>query len=379
MPAHSGITSFYRHLATQMRPATVPLLNPRLVAHGTGGRSSVSGVVATVFGSTGFLGRYVVNRLGRMGSTVFVAWRGDELDYRHLKPMGDLGQINPVEVEARNMHSLQRAVAGSNVVINLIGKWFDTRYYTLEDVHVNVAESIARAAAAENVPHLIHVSALGVHNTSPHALANRWLQSKRRGEEAVRRAFPAATIMRPADVFGPEDRFLTRIADMLQHWPFYPLIKQGAARVQPVWVDDVARAITASVRDPELTAGRTYELAGPSTLTRRQVVEFVIDATKRENHLVSVPTAAARLAAKVFGRRLPFVNPSPRYTPCDVLREAVDVVMQAPAAQTVTRAPEVLGFAHLDVRPYELTTQVGHNTLRQYRRGGDRSALFHVD
>ncbi|KAF6003102.1 39kDa subunit of ndufa9, NADH:ubiquinone oxidoreductase [Cyanidiococcus yangmingshanensis] len=355
------------------------VVSPVLRAQGTGGRSSVSGIIATVFGSTGFLGRYVVNQLGRVGSTVFVAWRGDELDYRHLKVMGDLGQVNPIQIEARDISSLRRAIAGSNVVINLIGKWYDTRYYSLEDVNIGVAETIARLANLEQVEHFIHVSALTAHsNTNSIYPVDRWSRSKIEGERLVRQAFPRATIFRPADIWGMEDRFLNKIAISLSHLGLMPLVNGGRGQLQPVWVDDVARAIVASVRNPELTAGNTYELAGPRVMTRREVVEFVADATKRELRTLSIPLPLAKMLMRLAGTRLPVVNPNPLYTESDAIRETSDIVSSSLA--TDGNWHESIGtFDDLDIRPHDLLGDLGRNTLRQYRKGGDRSSLFFVD
>lgn len=367
--------------ATRVLLAPAPgAVSPSLRAYGPGGRSSVSGVVATLFGATGFLGRYVCNQLGRVGSTVFPTWRGDELDYRHLRLMGDLGQINPVEIELRNAESVRRALAGSNVVINLAGKFYDTRYYSLEDVHVRGAQAIARMAAEEGVGHLIHVSAAAARADT----RDRWARSKALGEQAVRAEFPSATVLRPCDMWGTEDRFLTRVAAAVQRLPFLPLVDGGRHVVQPVWVDDVATAVSMCVRDPELTAGKTYVLGGPERMSMQDVVQFVCESTKRSATTVTVPALLAEMLARAAGKRLPFVNPSPAYNEWDVLREASDdaVVASSDGAANAAVAAEdgaPLQFADLDVVPHALRSELGRDTLRQFRRGGDRSSLFFVD
>ena len=104
-----------------------PVLKPLSSLRSHGGRSSVSGATVTVFGGTGFLGRYVINRLGKMGCRVVVPFRGDEIMVRHLKPMGDLGVVNFFDMSIRSPEQIQTAVAGSNIVINLLGKHFETR------------------------------------------------------------------------------------------------------------------------------------------------------------------------------------------------------------------------------------------------------------
>jgi NADH dehydrogenase (ubiquinone) 1 alpha subcomplex subunit 9 len=144
------------------------------VKRGAGGRSSFSGVVATVFGSTGFVGRYIVNRLGRVGSQIVVPLRGDEHDYRHLRLMGDLGQISPMEFHLKDVESVKKAVQHSNVVINLIGRDYETWNFKFNEVHVDGARVIAEACQEAGVQRLIHFSALNAHTSSP----SRLLQSK---------------------------------------------------------------------------------------------------------------------------------------------------------------------------------------------------------
>jgi len=155
----------------------------------------VSGIVATVFGSTGFLGRYVVNRFGRIGSQVIVPYRSAGGDYQiqHLRVMGDVGQIVPVRWTLRDEESIYNAVKHSNVVVNLVGQKYETRNFDFEEVHVEGARRIARIAREADVERFVHVS------LAPHDPANdsKWVQSKSRGELAVREVFPASTIIRP--------------------------------------------------------------------------------------------------------------------------------------------------------------------------------------
>jgi len=168
-----------------------------------GGRSSVSGVIATVFGCTGFLGRYVVNSLGRVGSQVVIPYRGEEKSYNHLKVMGDLGQIIPLKWDLKDKDSIRNAAKYSNVIINLVGSRYDTRNFTLYDVHVDGAKRIAEVAKELKVDKFIHVSALGASLEA----SSDWLKSKAEGELAVKSVYPDVTIIRPATMFGARDFF----------------------------------------------------------------------------------------------------------------------------------------------------------------------------
>uniref|UniRef100_I3M818 NADH dehydrogenase [ubiquinone] 1 alpha subcomplex subunit 9, mitochondrial n=1 Tax=Ictidomys tridecemlineatus TaxID=43179 RepID=I3M818_ICTTR len=185
-------------------------LHHALIPHGKGGRSSVSGVVATVFGATGFLGRYVVNHLGRMGSQVIIPYRCDPYDVMHLRPMGDLGQIIFLEWNGRDKDSIRRAVEHSNVVINLVGRDWETRNFDFEDVFVKIPQTIAQISKEAGVEKFIHVSHLNANIRS----SSRYLRNKAVGENEVRNAFPEATIIKPSDIFGREDRFLNHFANI---------------------------------------------------------------------------------------------------------------------------------------------------------------------
>ncbi|KAJ1637097.1 hypothetical protein T492DRAFT_834753 [Pavlovales sp. CCMP2436] len=156
------------------------------------GRSSNSGITATVFGATGFLGRYVVNRLARAGARVVVPYRGDDYDVRHLRQMGDLGQVVPFEVSIRSYEQMQEAVAGSNVVINMLGKQVETRRFDFEQTNVFFPRVLGSICAEMDVDRLIHFSALGASASAP----SKWLRTKHEGEVALMEEFPTATILK---------------------------------------------------------------------------------------------------------------------------------------------------------------------------------------
>jgi NADH dehydrogenase (ubiquinone) 1 alpha subcomplex subunit 9 len=224
-----------------------------------GGRSSISGIIATVFGASGFLGRYMVNRLGGVGAQCIIPYRGDGDEVRHLKLMGDLGMINPIPFDIRDEQSIYEATKHSNVVINLIGKEWATKNYSIDEANNVSAERIARIAKEAGVARFIHVSALGAGNTESRSLYN---QAKRDSEEAVLGQFPDATIVRPAKMFGEEDRIVNFTLAIPSLLGFLPLVNDGESSFQPVFVDDVAEAIQALITETE-SFGKVYELAVP--------------------------------------------------------------------------------------------------------------------
>ncbi|XP_033370421.1 NADH dehydrogenase [ubiquinone] 1 alpha subcomplex subunit 9, mitochondrial isoform X2 [Parus major] len=228
-----------------------------VIPHGRSGRSSVSGIVATVFGATGFLGRYVVNRLGRIGSQVIIPYRCDQYDLMYLRPMGDLGQLLFMEWDCRDKDSIRRAVEHSNVVINLIGKEWETKNFKFEDEFVNIPQNIAHISKEAGVEKFIHISHLNANMKSP----SKYLRVKAVGEEVVREEFPDAIILKPSEMFGREDRFLNHYANM-RWFGGVPLIALGKKTVkQPVYVVDVAKAIINAIKNPD-AKGKTYALAG---------------------------------------------------------------------------------------------------------------------
>jgi NADH dehydrogenase len=253
---------------------------------------------ATVFGGTGFIGRYVVRRLARTGAIVRVASRHPSKAL-FLKSAGNVGQIVPIVTNLGEDLSLAAAVGGADVVVNLIG----ILHGDFDRVQGEAPGRIARAAADAHVGRFVQVSAIGADADSPSAYA----RSKAAGEEAVRAAFPDATILRPSIVFGPEDGFFNRFAGMSLLAPALPLIGGGATRFQPVYVGDVASAVMAAIADPA-TRGKTYELGGPRTYSFREMLEMMMAETGRRRALVPIPWGIAERLGKIF-QALPLPAP----------------------------------------------------------------------
>ena len=357
---------------TAGRPDPMSTLVPAasIAARGSGGRSSVSGVTAAVFGSTGFLGRYVVNHLGKIGSQVSAPYRGDELNSRHLRPMGDLGQVVPVPFDLRDEDSISDAMKGMDVVVNLMGKHYETHNFSYDDVHRGGAAKLAQLAKENHVRHFVHVSALGADST---ATRSRWLASKAAGELEVRSVYPEATIVRPATMWGMEDRFLTRMANEISKLPAVPIAGLGNAKTQPVWVNDVASVVVAATRDPELYGGKTFELAGPDVLTIEECYQFVVEHTKREQTFIHLPGRIAEVAAFAMHMRLPVLNPDPPHSHDLVRLELEEKSVLDENKKGVVR------FDDLDAIALSMHSDIAKGCLRSFRKGGDRSSLFYVD
>lgn len=250
----------------------------------------------TVFGGSGFIGRHLVQRLAHAGARVRVAVRDAE-GAKFLKPLGAVGQIAPYGVNVGDRAEVAAAVDDADAVVNLTGVLAESGRQSFRRLHVDGPAAIAEAAAAAGVAKLVHVSAIGA---DPDA-KSRYARSKGLGEAAVRAAFPAATILRPSVVFGPEDDFFNRFAAMARLSPALPLIDGGHTKFQPVYVGDVADAAMAALRD-DAFAGKTYELGGPDVMTFREVLEYVMATTGRRRLLAPAPSWLLRpLAGLIEG------------------------------------------------------------------------------
>jgi NADH dehydrogenase len=248
--------------------------------------------VATVFGGSGFIGRYVVKRLAARGDIVRVAVRDPEAA-GFLKPMGAVGQVVPLYSNLAQEPTVVRAVDGEDLVVNLVGILAEQREGDFNRLQAEGPEHIARLAAASGVRHLVHVSAIGADPDSPSVYA----ASKGRGEAAVLAHFPNATILRPSLVFGPEDKFFNRFGQLAQMLPFMPVIA-GDSRFQPVHVGDVADAVLAAATRVE-AAGATYEVGGPRVWRFRELLAYILQVTGRHRRLVDIPPSLARLQARI--------------------------------------------------------------------------------
>src|SRR5260370_12278069 len=238
--------------------------------------------LVTVFGGSGFLGRSVVRALCKRDYRVRVAVRRPELAGR-LQPLGRVGQIHAVQANLRYPASVEAAMRDSHVAINLVGILTASGAQSFDAVQAKGAETVAQAAAAVGA-RMVHVSAIGADENSLSAYA----RSKAAGEKAVLAAAPSATILRPSVVFGPEDQFTNRFAGLARLSPMLPLIGGGLTKMQPVYVGDVATAVTEAV-DGKATAGATYELGGPEVLTMREILAIILGITDGNRLLLPPP------------------------------------------------------------------------------------------
>lgn len=248
-------------------------------------------ILVTVFGAGGFLGRYVAQSLLKTGIRIRAAERDPRRAW-YLKPLGGLGQVQLVRADVTDKAAVAAAVQGSDAVINLVG----ILKGAFQAVHVNGAGNVAEAAAAAGVPAFVHISAIGA---DPEAESN-YGRTKGEGEQAVRAAFPGATIIRPSIAFGQEDDFINRFARMARLMPILAVIRPGW-KLQPVHAADLGKAIALAALDAGSHAGKTYELGGPNVLTMAELNKWICETTGRKRAIAELPDPIGKAIARLTG------------------------------------------------------------------------------
>lgn len=249
--------------------------------------------LAVLVGGSGFVGRYTAQKFARAGWRVRVAVRRPNLAIA-MRTYGDVGQVEPVQANIRDEASMARAMAGADVVVNLVGVLQESGRQTFDAVQAEGADRVARLAKAAGAARFVHVSAIGADADSE----SDYARTKAAGEAAVRAHFPEATILRPSIIFGVEDQFFNRFAGMARFSPAIPVV--GAeTRFQPVYVDDVAQAIfEAATRDE--AAAQLYELGGPRSYSFVELMRLMLETIHRKRLILPLPFPIARMQAWAF-------------------------------------------------------------------------------
>ena len=245
--------------------------------------------VVTVFGGSGFLGRYVVRQLASKGLFIRVIVRNPN-EALFLKVYGKVGQIQLIGGDIKEDSKIREFIEGSGCVINCVATFFETRSQSFNVLHVNAAKNLAKIAKKEGVNQFIHISSLGASTESTSHL----LRSKGEGEEAVLECFPNANIVRPSLIFGTEDTFFNRFAKLSSISPFIPVVGPET-KFQPVYVDDVAKAISLLVETGQKK--KYLELGGDETYTFRELIKLLLAEINRKRLILKIPFSIARVMA----------------------------------------------------------------------------------
>ena len=239
--------------------------------------------LVTVFGGDGFIGRYVCEILMKSGVRVRVASRDPRNSY-FIQPLGQVGQFGFVQADITRPHEVRAALKSATAAINLVGVFGKK----MQAVHVDGARYVAEAAQELGLRSLVHISAIGADSKS---LSN-YGRTKGEGEEAVRKAFPSATIVRPSLVFGPEDNLTNRFANLAK-LPFLPVIAANR-NFQPVYVRDIAKAISSAALRPQAYSGKTYEIGGPERMSMVELHRAVLALTGLQPEILPMPDLFAK-------------------------------------------------------------------------------------
>jgi NADH dehydrogenase (ubiquinone) 1 alpha subcomplex subunit 9 len=368
-------SSSSRSLSSTTTTPVLPLITERRPNEtGRGGRASDAGVKVCVFGATGFLGRYVCSGLGTNGVQTYIGSRGDEFAYRHLRPLFELGRAKFSFYSSRDRQSMADLISDADVVVNLIGKYYDTK--ALEDTNkfpylnykvstsvaeanVQVPRTIAELCAEMQVDNLIHVSSAAANPDS----SSEWARTKYEGEQAVLDAYPWATIVRPTQMFGHEDMLLNWFADMAARFPVVPLVDGGYALTQPVWVDDVAKTINRIIDDPEKFEGRRVDAFGSQDYSYAELARFVYDITGQEPVLSDIPAQVVKYAANVLQ-----YQGSPMLTP-DMVNLMSEDYLPEMTAEGYAAQKQVFTMKDLGVEATPIE-KLAFKYLHRFREGG---------
>ena len=301
-----------------------------------------SGELVTVFGGSGFIGRYVCEFLLRSGVRVRVATRDPRNSY-FIQPLGQVGQFGFIKADITDTGTVERAVHGANAVVNLCGVFGRA----MQAVHVDGARNLAAAAKKTAAEALVHVSAIGADPNS----ASNYGRTKGEGELAVRKAFPKATIVRPSLVFGPEDNLTNRFAG-LARLPFLPVIA-AKRHFQPVYVRDLAQAIAKAALEPRAHAGKTYEIGGPQVMSMVELHRAILELSGQKPEIVELPSVAGTIMSW-FG-----------WLPGAPLTRDQWMMLQ----RDNVPSGELPGLAAFGIQPTPLAA-VGYEWLGRFHKGG---------
>ena len=250
--------------------------------------------LVTIYGGSGFVGRYAAQRLAHAGWRVRVAVRNPN-DAMFVKPYGTVGQVEPIQCNIRDDASMRAVIAGSDAVVNCVGVLWQSGRNTFEACQADGAARVARLAEEAGVSRLVHLSAIGANADSD----SEYARTKAAGEAAVLDAMPGAIILRPSIIFGTEDEFFNQFAGLARLSPILPTVG-GGTRFQPVWVEDVAEA-AARGASGEVDAG-VFELGGPRVATFAECMTLILQIIRRRRLVVDVPPFLARSRRSFWGR-----------------------------------------------------------------------------
>jgi len=289
-----------------------------------------SNTTIVVFGASGFLGRYVVSILSKEDCQIKVFVRKPD-EAKHLTLIGKLGQVSIYQGNVRDKNSVDKIIYRANTVINLVGILEENSKQTFNNIHLGGSTNIAESCLKHKINILIHISALGLYD----GIHSKYAKSKLEAEHNIKKIFKKTIILRPSVIFGPEDNFTNRFARMASVSLFIPIINNGLTKFQPVYVKDVAKAVSV-VHNNNIHIGQTYNLGGPEILCFKEIIDFVLLKIRKKRIYISLSFPMAKLVGIILS-----ILPSAPITLDQVrLLEKDNIVPQ-----------KVKGFKELGIKP----------------------------
>ncbi|RWC59164.1 MAG: complex I NDUFA9 subunit family protein [Mesorhizobium sp.] len=307
--------------------------------------------IVTVFGGTGFLGRRIVKRLLERGFTVRAASRHPARVGPFFSSIARMPEA--VEADILNASSIGSAIAGSEAVVNAVSLYVEQGVQTFERVHVKAAADLAAASRDGKVDQFVQISGIG---SDPQSDSN-YIRARGRGEIAVQSAFPGAFIVRPAVMTGPDDAFLTTIVRLIRLLPVYPLFGDGGTRLQPVYVEDVAEAVSRLIDGRSHKGSPAFEFGGPRIYTYKELLREIARQLDTHIRLMPMPFAAWNALAGV-AELLPAAP---------ITRNQVDLMRHDNVA-----AIDAPGLRELDIEPWDINEVI--RLIEQRRDAGSRTS-----
>ena len=253
-----------------------------------------SNSTVVIFGASGFVGRYIVAILAKEYWTIKVFVRKPD-QAKHLTLIGKLGQVTIYQGNISNKNSVDKIIYGANKVINLVGILEENNKQNFSSVHIGGSTNIAESCLKHKINSLIHISALGIYD----GMHSKYAKSKLEAEQNIKKIFQKTIILRPSVIFGPEDNFTNKFARMASISPFIPLINNGLTKFQPVYVKDVAKAVSAVINN-NFHLGKTYNLGGPEIISFKEIIDFVLLKIRKKRIYFSLSFPMAKLIGVIF-------------------------------------------------------------------------------
>ena len=253
-----------------------------------------SNSTVVIFGASGFVGRYIVAILAKEYWKIKVFVRKPD-QAKHLTLIGELGQVTIYQGNVSNKNSVDKIIYGANTVINLVGILEENNKQNFSSVHIGGSTNIAESCLKHKINSLIHISALGLYD----GMHSKYAKSKLEAEQNIKKIFQKTIILRPSVIFGPEDNFTNKFARMASISPFIPLINNGLTKFQPVYVKDVAKAVSAVINN-NFHLGKTYNLGGPEIISFKEIIDFVLLKIRKKRIYFSLSFPMAKLIGIIF-------------------------------------------------------------------------------